>query len=164
MYAVIETGGKQVKVAPGDRIRIEKLSTPAGENVQVKKVLLLAGEGIGVSVGTPYVPEAVVDGKIIRHARSRKVTVMRYKPKKRIRVKNGYRQDYTLLEITEIRHNDEVIGKMEARVPKAPAPPRPKKEVQRASPAKAKPQAKKAAPAPKKAAGAKKPDEKKKKS
>jgi len=154
MYAVIETGGKQVKVAPGDRIRIEKLSTPAGENVQVKKVLLLAGEGIGVAVGTPYVPEAVVDGRIIRHARSRKVTVMRYKPKKRIRVKNGYRQDYTLLEITEIRHKDEVVGKMEARAHQVAAPPRPKKEVRKAAPAK--PQAKKAA--------ARKPDDTKKKS
>jgi large subunit ribosomal protein L21 len=163
MYAVIETGGKQIKVAPGDRVRVEKLDTPAGENIQMREVLVLAGEGIGVAIGTPYVPEAVIDGKVIRHARNKKVTIMRYKPKKRIRVKNGYRQEYTLLEIREIRHKDEVVGKMEARAPKAPAPPKEKKQLRKAAPQKLKAQTKKAA-VPKKTAPAKKAEEKKKKS
>ncbi|MHC9544818.1 MAG: 50S ribosomal protein L21 [Vulcanimicrobiota bacterium] len=120
MYAVIETGGKQLKVSPGDRVRVEKLDVEKGNSVRIDKVLLLTSPNDEITVGTPYVEGATVDGNVLRHAKAKKVTIFKYKPKKRIRKKTGHRQEYTLLEIDEVRIGDTVIGKKEAAKPKEP--------------------------------------------
>jgi large subunit ribosomal protein L21 len=110
MYAVIETGGKQLKVTPGERVRVENIGVK-GEMVSIKEVLMVSKENAEVIIGAPYVKDAVVDGKVVRQAKGKKVTVMHYKPKKRIRKKNGHRQEYTLLEIDEIRIGGDILGK-----------------------------------------------------
>ncbi|MGV8122973.1 MAG: 50S ribosomal protein L21 [Candidatus Xenobiia bacterium LiM19] len=121
MYAVIETGGKQLKVSPGDRVRVEKLDVEKGNSVRIDKVLLLTSPNDEITVGTPYVEGATVDGNVLRHAKAKKVTIFKYKPKKRIRKKTGHRQEYTLLEIDEVRIGDTVIGKKEDAKPKEPS-------------------------------------------
>ncbi len=120
MYAVIETGGKQLKVSPGDRVRVEKLDVEAGNSVRIDKVLLLTSSNDEITIGTPYVEGAAVDGKVVRHAKGKKVTIFKYKPKKRIRKKTGHRQEYTLLEIDEVLLGDVVVGKKEPAKPKEP--------------------------------------------
>lgn len=102
MYAVVETGGKQYKVAAGQTIRVEKLEGDKGSAVVLDKVLLVSDEG-KVQVGAPYVSGAQVQAKIIEQHRTRKVVVFRYKPKKNVRVKRGHRQPYTALQIEAIK-------------------------------------------------------------
>jgi large subunit ribosomal protein L21 len=114
MYAVIETGGKQIKVTPGERIKVEKVGLK-GELIRIKEVLMISKENAEVLIGAPYVKDAVVDGKVVRQAKGKKVTIMHYKPKKRIRKKVGHRQEYSLLEIDEIRIGEDVVGKKSER-------------------------------------------------
>jgi large subunit ribosomal protein L21 len=121
MYAVIETGGRQLRVSPGDKVRVEKLDVEKGNSVRIDKVLLLTSPNDEITIGTPYVEGAAVDGKVVRHAKDKKVTIFKYKPKKRIRKKTGHRQEYTLLEIDEVRLGDVVIGRKEAAKPKEPS-------------------------------------------
>ncbi len=102
MYAVIESGGKQYKVAAGQTIRVEKLEGEKGTDVVLDKVLLVAGDG-KVQVGAPYLSGAKVQAKIVEQHRTRKVTAFRYKPKKNVRVKRGHRQPYTALQIEAIQ-------------------------------------------------------------
>lgn len=100
MYAIIETGGKQVKVAAGEEIYIEKLSAEAGEAVTFDKVLFVGGEN--VKVGAPYVEGATVTGKVEKQGRQKKITVFKYKPKKNNHRKQGHRQPYTKVVIDAI--------------------------------------------------------------
>ncbi|MBI4094296.1 MAG: 50S ribosomal protein L21 [Candidatus Liptonbacteria bacterium] len=100
-FAVIETGGKQYKVAPGEKLQVEKLSAESGE-VSFDKVLLKA-VGESVAVGMPYVAGAAVRGKILRQGRGKKKIVFRYHSKTRYRKKKGHRQPFTEVEITGIR-------------------------------------------------------------
>lgn len=102
MYAVVETGGKQYKVAAGQTVRVEKLPGEKGGDVVFDKVLLVAGDG-KVTVGAPYVSGVTVSAKIVEQHRSRKVTHFHYKPKKMIRIKRGHRQPYTALRIESIK-------------------------------------------------------------
>ena len=81
MYAVIETGGKQYKVAEGDVIFVEKMGAEEGAEVKFDKVILVGDEN-GVKVGAPVVDGAVVNGKVLRNAKGKKIYVMTYKPKK----------------------------------------------------------------------------------
>jgi large subunit ribosomal protein L21 len=101
-FAVIQTGGKQYRVAEGDRLQIEKLETEEGGEVRFNNVLLLA-DGERVSVGKPTVSGAVVTGKILKQDRHDKVIVFRYHSKTRQRKKKGHRQPFTEVEITGIR-------------------------------------------------------------
>ncbi|MBQ6906966.1 MAG: 50S ribosomal protein L21 [Clostridia bacterium] len=101
MYAVIETGGKQYKVAEGDVIFIEKLEVEAGADVTFDKVLLV-GEGKDVKIGDPTVSGATVNGKVIKNDKSKKIIVYKYKPKKGYHKKQGHRQPYTKVEISKI--------------------------------------------------------------
>lgn len=101
MFAVIETGGKQYRVAVGDKVRVEKLSLAEKEAVVFDKVLLL-DDGKETMVGTPYIGQAKVEGKVLKDGRSRKIVVFKIKPKKRYRKKGGHRQSYTQVEITKI--------------------------------------------------------------
>lgn len=100
MYAIIETGGKQVKVTEGQEIYIEKLNADADETVTFDKVLFVGGDD--VKVGTPYVDGVTVDAKVERQGRHKKITVFKYKPKKNYSRKQGHRQPYTKVVIEKI--------------------------------------------------------------
>ncbi len=102
MYAVIETGGKQYRVAPGDTIRIERIDTPEGGEVEFARVLMLASDG-GITVGEPSVAGATVKGKVLEHGRDRKIVVFKYKNKSRqSRRTQGHRQPFTSVRIENI--------------------------------------------------------------
>lgn len=100
MYAVIETGGKQYKVAEGDVVYIEKLDVQEGETVTFDKVLILGGDD--VKVGAPYVDGATVTATVAKNGKSKKIIVYKYKPKKHYHKKQGHRQPYTKVEVTAI--------------------------------------------------------------
>lgn len=101
MYAVIETGGKQYKVAEGDAIYVEKLDAPVGEQVVLDRVLLVSKDG-DVVVGTPTVADAKVTAKVEDHGKGEKIIVLKYKPKKNYRKKQGHRQPHTKVQIEKI--------------------------------------------------------------
>lgn len=100
MYAIIETGGKQIKVEEGQEIIVELLNGEAGETVTFDKVLFVGGDDS--KVGTPYVEGATVTGKIEEHGRSKKIIVFKYKAKKNYRRKQGHRQPFTKVTIEKI--------------------------------------------------------------
>ncbi len=100
MYAIIASGGKQLKVSEGDIIRVEKLDAEAGSNYTFDKVLLIGGEK--TSIGTPVVEGATVSATVIREARAKKVIVYKYKSKTGYHKKNGHRQQFTELKIDKI--------------------------------------------------------------
>jgi len=100
-FAIIETGGKQYKVAAGEKIKVEKLNAAAGASFVFDKVLLRA-EGEKVQVGAPYVSGAKVDAKVVREARDRKKIIFKYHSKTRQRKKKGHRQPFTEVEITKV--------------------------------------------------------------
>jgi large subunit ribosomal protein L21 len=100
MYAIIETGGKQVKVEEGQAIYIEKLDVEAGESVTFDKVLFVGGEN--VKVGSPVVAGATVTAKVEKQGRQKKIIVFKYKAKKNYRKKQGHRQPYTKVIIEKI--------------------------------------------------------------
>ena len=101
MYAIIETGGKQYKVAVGDKVKVEKLAAEEGGEVVFDKVVAIGGEE-GIKAGTPYVEGAKVVGEVTEQGKHKKVVVVHYKPKKNIRKKNGHRQPYTEVLVKEI--------------------------------------------------------------
>ena len=101
MFAIIETGSKQYKVAAGKKIQIEKLNAKEGESLVFDKVLLRAN-GETVSVGAPYISGATVEGKVLRQARSKKVIIFKYHSKTRQRKKRGHRQHFTEVEVTKV--------------------------------------------------------------
>ncbi|MEH7332723.1 50S ribosomal protein L21 [Neobacillus drentensis] len=100
MYAIIETGGKQLKVEEGQAIYIEKLNVEAGETVTFDKVLFVGGET--VKVGSPVVAGATVTAKVEKQGRAKKIIVFKYKAKKNNRKKQGHRQPYTKVIIEKI--------------------------------------------------------------
>lgn len=102
MYAVIVCGGKQYRVSEGDVIYVEKLAVNAEDTVAFTEVLLLGGEKT-TKVGSPTVAGASVLGKVIKHGKNKKITVFTYRPKKDSKRKLGHRQQYTKVEITEIK-------------------------------------------------------------
>jgi len=101
MYAIIETGGKQFKVAEGDIIRTDLLASEVGTDVTFDKVIL-ASTGSDVKVGSPLLQGASVTGTVLRQAKDKKILVFRYKPKKRVRKLNGHRQRFAEVKITKI--------------------------------------------------------------
>ncbi len=102
MYAIIETGGKQLKVEQGQVIRVEKLHADAGQAVNFDQVLMVV-DGADVKMGQPLVVGAVVEGTVLEHGKAPKVLSLRYKSKKRVRVKRGHRQPFTAVKIESIR-------------------------------------------------------------
>jgi large subunit ribosomal protein L21 len=100
MYAIIETGGKQIKVEEGQEIYIEKIDAQEGETVTFDKVLLVGGET--VKIGNPTVEGATVTAKVQKHGRQKKIIVFKYKAKKNYRRKQGHRQPYTKVVIEKI--------------------------------------------------------------
>ncbi|MDI6717871.1 MAG: 50S ribosomal protein L21 [Patescibacteria group bacterium] len=101
-FAVIETGGKQYKVAVGQKIKIEKIKTDAGESFVFDKVLLEGDKNGNAKIGVPYIDGAKVESKIIKQSKEDKKIVFRYHSKTRYRKKKGHRQHYTEIEITKI--------------------------------------------------------------
>ncbi|NCC14729.1 MAG: 50S ribosomal protein L21 [Clostridia bacterium] len=101
MYAIIETGGKQYKVAEGDVITVEKLGVEAGQEFTFEKVLVLAKDG-DVKVGAPYVEGAAVTASVIGDGKDKKVIIYKYKSKKGFHKKKGHRQPFTKLQIKSI--------------------------------------------------------------
>ena len=102
MYAIIETCGKQYKVAEGDVVFFEKLDAEVDKKYVFDKVVLVSEDG-KVQVGNPYVKGVKVEGKVISHGKGKKVIVFKMKPKKNYRRKQGHRQPYTKVEITNIK-------------------------------------------------------------
>ncbi|WP_147803518.1 50S ribosomal protein L21 [Alkalicoccus halolimnae] len=100
MYAIIETGGKQVKVTEGQEVYVEKLDVEAGATVTFDRVILVGGEE--TKVGSPIIDGATVTGKVEKNGRGKKLTVFKYKAKKNYRRKQGHRQPYTKVTIDKI--------------------------------------------------------------
>ena len=100
-FSIIETGGKQYKVFPGNKIKIEKLPGKEGDAVIFDRVLLRA-EGEKVSIGEPYISGAKVEAKVLRQARDKKVIIFKYHSKTRQRKKRGHRQYFTEIEVTKV--------------------------------------------------------------
>lgn len=102
-FAVIQTGSKQYKVAPGESLVIEKLNgTKKGDKVVFDQVLLV-NSGAKTSVGMPLVPGATVEATIVEEGMGKKVTVIRYRQKSRYFKKNGHRQPFTKVKIDAIK-------------------------------------------------------------
>ncbi|WP_290034154.1 50S ribosomal protein L21 [Ligilactobacillus cholophilus] len=100
MYAIIKTGGKQLKVEKGQAIYVEKLDVKAGDKVTFDEVVLVGGEK--TVIGTPLVEGATVTGTVEKQGRAKKVVTFKYKPKKHQHTKQGHRQPYTKVVIDEI--------------------------------------------------------------
>jgi large subunit ribosomal protein L21 len=101
MYAIIESGGKQYRVAEGDVIRCDLVTSDVGSDVTFDRVVA-AGSGETLKVGTPTVEGASVSGTVLRQDKDKKILVFRYKPKKRVRKLNGHRQPFAEVKITKI--------------------------------------------------------------
>jgi large subunit ribosomal protein L21 len=108
-YAIIETGGKQLKVEPGRFYDIELLHVEPDSDYQIDKVLLIHDDD-EITVGRPFVEGATVEGTIMRHLRGRKVLVYKMKPKKKTRKKRGHRQEITRLMINSISVQGKAIA------------------------------------------------------
>lgn len=100
-FAVIETGGKQYRVSPGQKVKVEKLAVKAGDKVVFDTVLLMSVGG-AVKVGVPYVAGAKTEARVVGDVRGKKVIVFKYHAKTRSRKKKGHMQEYTELEITKV--------------------------------------------------------------
>lgn len=101
MYAVVQTGGKQYRVAVGDRIDVERLDAEPGTEVTLDRVLMVEQDG-DVKIGTPVVDGAKVIASVDAQKRGKKLIVFKMRPKKRYRRKTGHRQSLTQLTITSI--------------------------------------------------------------
>ncbi|MHB8174929.1 MAG: 50S ribosomal protein L21 [Nitrospirota bacterium] len=101
MYAIIKTGGKQYKVAPGDVVKVENLGAKAGETVEIADVLLMENAG-DIKIGSPLVSGAKVTAEVVREGRGKKILVFKHKRRKNYRKMRGHRQDFTELKIKEI--------------------------------------------------------------
>ena len=102
MYAIIESCGKQYKVAEGDVVFFEKLDAEEGKKVSFDKVVLVSDDK-NIEVGAPYVKGVKVEGKVVSHGKGEKILVYKYKAKKNYRRTQGHRQPYTKVEITSIK-------------------------------------------------------------
>jgi large subunit ribosomal protein L21 len=102
MYAVVETGGKQYRVQPGDTLDVELLDAEQGSTIKLGRVLMLGGDGDAV-IGQPVVPGARVLAEVVGQVKGDKIIVFKYKSKVRYRRKTGHRQKFTRVRITEIQ-------------------------------------------------------------
>ena len=101
MYAVITTGGKQYKVAPGDVVRVETLDAKKGDTVELKDVYMIA-DGDKVSVGKPRLESARVTAEVLGDGRGEKLLIFKHRRRKGFRRTNGHRQNYTAIKVKEI--------------------------------------------------------------
>lgn len=101
MYAVVKTGGTHHRVEVGDVLDVQKLKADVGDTVELDEVVMVSGES-GISIGKPVVDGAKVTATVTEQVRGPKITVFKYKPKKRYRRKTGHRQDLTRIKIDAI--------------------------------------------------------------
>jgi large subunit ribosomal protein L21 len=101
LFAIVQTGGKQYRVSPGDILRVERLPGERGDEVLIEQVLLVA-DGDAIQVGQPLVAGARVVSEILRQGKAKKIIIFKKKRRKKYRRKQGHRQLYTALEIKEI--------------------------------------------------------------
>lgn len=102
MYAIIETGGKQYRVAEGERLRVEKLEAETGSTVTLDRVLLVADDAGTVQVGKPYLDAGQVTAEVTAHGRAAKVKIIKFRRRKHYMKRQGHRQWYTELKVTGI--------------------------------------------------------------
>ncbi|MGQ9730489.1 MAG: 50S ribosomal protein L21 [Candidatus Zipacnadales bacterium] len=114
MYAIARVGGRQVRVALKATIRVDRLASVVGDGVEFTDVLAIHN-GDRLIVGTPYIPDAKVVGRIVAHTRGPKLRVRTYRPKKRTRRHRGHRQDYTMVEVLAIEAKE--LESMESNAP-----------------------------------------------
>lgn len=108
MYAVLETGGKQIKAIPGQSICIEKLPNNSGEKISLKNILLVSSKD-GIKVGNPFVKGAFVNAHILEQNKGDKIIVYKMRPKKGTRKKQGHRQFFSKIYIDNIELDGKVI-------------------------------------------------------
>ena len=101
MYAVIKTGGKQYKVAAGEKLKIESLGIEVGEQVTLDQVLMVV-DGANVSIGSPTVAGAKVEATVLSHGRGKKVKIFKLRRRKHYKRQQGHRQNYTEVVIGDI--------------------------------------------------------------
>jgi large subunit ribosomal protein L21 len=101
MFAVIKTGGKQYRVAAGDKLKVEKLPGDVGSEVLLDQVLMI-GEGAAIKVGAPLVAGAAVKATVVSHGKGDKVTIFKLRRRKHYKKSQGHRQQYTEIQITGI--------------------------------------------------------------
>ena len=101
MYAVIKTGGKQYRVAAGEKLKVEKLAGDVGSAVTIDEVLMLA-DGDNITIGAPLVKGASVKATVVSHGRGDKVMIFKMRRRKHYRKTQGHRQDYTEIQIDKI--------------------------------------------------------------
>ena len=101
MYAVIKTGGKQYRVAAGEKIKVEQIPADVGSQITLDQVLLV-GEGESVKIGTPVVVGATVTASVLAHGRHDKVRIFKMRRRKHYQKHQGHRQNYTEIRIDEI--------------------------------------------------------------
>ena len=102
MYAIIRSGGKQFRAEPGQTIKVPSMAVEIGDQVQFEEVLIAGDEG-NVQVGVPVLSGAMVTGEVVKHGKTRKVIIFKWKRRKNYRRKQGHRQGYTEVRIGEIR-------------------------------------------------------------
>jgi large subunit ribosomal protein L21 len=119
-YAIVESGGKQYRAVEGQTIEVDRLPVEAGQQFNVERVLLMA-DGDDVMVGTPIVDGIEVKVTAVDHVKGPKLISFRYRPKKRIRVKGGHRQQYTLLMVDYIGRLGEAPKMKEPAVEEKPS-------------------------------------------
>ena len=102
MYAVIKTGGKQYKVAPGDMLKVEKLEAKKGDTIELSDVYMVA-DGDQVNIGKPTVANAKVTAEVLGDVRGEKILIFKHRRRKGYRNTNGHRQDYTTIKVKEIK-------------------------------------------------------------
>jgi large subunit ribosomal protein L21 len=102
MYAVIQTGGKQYRVSPGEEVKLEKLPGEVGDPIAFDKVMLVS-DGESVKIGKPYLENTSVVGRLTRHGKGRKVLVVKFKRRKNYRRKRGHRQQFSMVKIEDIK-------------------------------------------------------------
>jgi len=101
MYAVIKTGGKQYRVAAGDKLKVEKLVGDVGSDITIDQVLMVA-DGDNVTIGSPVLKGASVQAKVVSHGRGDKVMIFKFRRRKHYRKTQGHRQDFTEIQIEKI--------------------------------------------------------------
>jgi large subunit ribosomal protein L21 len=102
MYAVVEISGTQVKVTPSSKVFVPKLSSDAGAIVKFDKVLV-KGDDTTTTIGAPYIANSVVEAKVLRHLKDETVIVLKKKKRKGYHVRNGHRQQFSEIEITNVK-------------------------------------------------------------
>lgn len=112
-YAIIETGGKQIRVEPGRFYDIEKIDVEVDGNYTIDKVLLVSDDN-GVTVGQPFIEGATVEGTVVDQRRAKKVIVYKMLPKKKTRKKRGHRQYFTRFMIDSISVGGKVVAEKPA--------------------------------------------------